>query len=814
MNRSLILFLLPAVLLALLIDGGAAQGSDPTSPRIESLRAEYERLDREAAQAAAEYRKTRGADDGPRSAEQRDKQKSEVRERVAAAFAARQALQRAELNQLRGQFARIERQIESRDRIQDEIIDRRLEELIDPNLQWAPGESPAAGLPSLAETPASSSEVQALQRIQALEAAADAEASPSRKTELYRQAAAAYEEIYRKHRSQVLGLYARLYQARCLEKLCEDTQARAIYSQLGWTPDEARAKLSTPDERAGEAAPPGAPRIVGVLNYGESRVAEIRSRISGRIERLHVGLPGVEVKKGQALVDLYSAELQTAQEEFLAALGFTREQDRRLLVAAFEKLRLLGMTEKHIGELEKSGKPSGDLTLFAPFDGVVTESPARQGQHVQEGTHLLTIADLSRLWARFDVPSSEIRHLRIGQSIDLASEDFPGQTFPGKIISISPQVNLDRTITVIAEVANDHRLLKPGMAVQAVLQPGDGAASEVNLQAQKHVELAQQRLQLLIEQYRAGNARIGEMVAAHTDLLEARLSGAQNAQERSAAIRDHLALLKDLLRVEQAQYKAGQATQTDILAIQAEILKTEQRLAGRAADESALTPAGADAADPRPTRPAPQAYDHETQERLLRLDLDAAMLRVQAAKALLAEAEDARKRSPGAVSEATIRERRVAVELAELEVRRAETLLEAHQESGAERPQLERPDSAAHVKEADLAKLAWDVLGMKFEPIDRQAVETSPFRGGMAILEILTDGPAHKAGLRAGDILVGLHVWETISNDNLAFVLQQEVLREGGAASSGLKAYVLRDGDVLIATLSPDRRRLSSGRPR
>ncbi|MBW3542658.1 MAG: hypothetical protein KY476_20535, partial [Planctomycetes bacterium] len=116
--------------------------------------------------------------------------------------------------------------------------------------------------------------------------------------------------------------------------------------------------------------------------------------------------------------------------------------------------------------------------------------------------------------------------------------------------------------------------------------------------------------------------------------------------------------------------------------------------------------------------------------------------------------------------------------------------------------------------EADLAKLAWALLGMKLEPVDRSAVETGPFRGGMAILEILTGGPADKAGLRAGDILVGLHVWETISNDNLAFVLQQEVLREGAAASSGIKALVLRDGDVLSTMLSPDRRSVSSGRSR
>jgi hypothetical protein len=159
---------------------GAGRGVRTVWPAMENHRAEYERLDREASQAAAEYRQTRAAGEGPQSAEQRDKQKAELRDRVAAAFAARQTMQRAELNQLREQFTRIERQIASREQIQDEIIDRRVEELINPNLQWAPGPSPASGFSSLGGTPRSSGQTQSLPRNYGLEAAAGAESSPPR----------------------------------------------------------------------------------------------------------------------------------------------------------------------------------------------------------------------------------------------------------------------------------------------------------------------------------------------------------------------------------------------------------------------------------------------------------------------------------------------------------------------------------------------------------------------------------------------------------------------------------------------------------
>jgi hypothetical protein len=742
---------------------GAGRNVTRAAASVGRLSADYERLEQEAAQAAADYRRSVNArTDDSVTRQQQEKAKAALRDRVAAAFAARQALQRAGLEQLRQRFTRIERQIDSREQIRAEIIDRRVEELLNPNLQWAP---------------------------------------PS------------------------------------------DAGPRA--APLG------------PGAFAEETARPGEMRIVGGLDYDESRLAHIHSRVSGRVERLYVDYTGVEVKKGDAILEFHSPELHAAQQEFLTARRSNREQDGRILIAAREKLRLFGMTEEQIDQLEKSGEPTGRLTASAPLNGIVTEKLVREGERIDQGTHLLTIADLTQLWAKFDLPMSEMRRLRVGQPIAFAAEGLPGQTFQGKVVFISPEVNPNtRTVTVIAEAPNERRVLKPGMSVQTVLQ--------ANAQTQERLNLAQRRLELLFEQYRAGQAaRVDEIVAAQTDLLEARLSAAQNAQERSAALRDHLAAVKDLLRTAQAQYQAGQATPADVLAVQAEILKIEQqidRAADAGEDESATTapkttdapsaslaspPASTtggnlavletklaaaerryqslrEAADAIPTAKLQEAFearelaraevaqarrDHETTLQLLRLDLQAATLRVEAAKALLAEAENVRARAPAAVSEAVLLERRVTVQQAEVEVRRAETLLESHRQQGdPQRPQLERPDLAAHIKEADLEKLVWSVLGLKLEPVDRQAVETGPFRGGLAVLEILTDGPADKAGLRAGDILVGLHVWETISNDNLAFVLQQHVLRVGDAASSELKAFVLRRGEVFTATLSPDRR--------
>ncbi len=81
-----------------------------------------------------------------------------------------------------------------------------------------------------------------LEQVQALEDSADAEVDKSdKRLDLLRRAAAGYEQLYNKHRSQLLGVYARFYQARCLQKLGDDEQAQKIFQELLRLPDDTDA---------------------------------------------------------------------------------------------------------------------------------------------------------------------------------------------------------------------------------------------------------------------------------------------------------------------------------------------------------------------------------------------------------------------------------------------------------------------------------------------------------------------------------------------------------------------------------------------
>lgn len=93
----------------------------------------------------------------------------------------------------------------------------------------------------------------------------------------------------------------------------------------------------------------------------------------------------------------------------------------------------------------------------------------------------------------------------------------------------------------------------------------------------------------------------------------------------------------------------------------------------------------------------------------------------------------------------------------------------------------------------------WQLLGMKLTQIPAQQFKqgTSRYRGGLQVLNVRADSPASKQGIRKGDILVGMHVWETISLDNVDYVLSRGDLEE----FAPIKFLLLRNGETLFGHL-------------
>ncbi|MHC4755781.1 MAG: efflux RND transporter periplasmic adaptor subunit, partial [Planctomycetota bacterium] len=223
-------------------------------------------------------------------------------------------------------------------------------------------------------------------------------------------------------------------------------------------------------------------RMVGKVEYDETKVEYITAWVPGRLDRLYVDYTGVPVNKGDHMVYLYSPELLSAQEELLQALkavqnikgsgsDIIREVTSGTLDAAREKLRLWGLTPEQIGEIERRGTASDHITIFSPASGIVIDKNAQEGMYVNTGTRIYTVADLSYVWVKLDAYESDLTWLRYGQEVSFTTVSYPGEVFTGTISFIDPVLNpATRTVKIRVNVPNADGKLKPEMFVKAIVK--------------------------------------------------------------------------------------------------------------------------------------------------------------------------------------------------------------------------------------------------------------------------------------------------------------------------------------------------------
>ncbi len=237
--------------------------------------------------------------------------------------------------------------------------------------------------------------------------------------------------------------------------------------------------------------PQAAVRMVGKVAYDETRLAYVTAWVGGRLERLYVDYTGVTVSQGDHMVELYSPELLSAQEELLQArravgevgrseYGLVRDSAQATVQAARERLGLWGLSEEQIAAIEQRGSAQDTVTINAPVSGIVVHKNAQEGMYVQTGTRIYTLADLSVVWVELAAYESDLAWLRYGQPVEFSTLSEPGETFTGTIAFIDPILDpATRTVRVRVNVPNEDGRLKPGMFVRAVVHSRVAAGGKV-----------------------------------------------------------------------------------------------------------------------------------------------------------------------------------------------------------------------------------------------------------------------------------------------------------------------------------------------
>lgn len=244
----------------------------------------------------------------------------------------------------------------------------------------------------------------------------------------------------------------------------------------------------------------GSLRVTGRVEADESRQARVSSPVTGRIIDLEV-VEGQVVKRGQLIAVIRSTELSTAQSAYLKVLtqlDLSRravERARRLLEAGVigeaelqrregelsqvnaeysanrDQLRVLGMSDDAVKQLETSRVVDAVSQVRASIDGTVMDRPVTQGQMVQSAETICIVADLSSVWLVADVPEQTAGTLAAGKSVEAEIAAFPGETIRGSLTFVSAIVDPEtRTVRARMDLANPAGRYKPAMLAILTLQ--------------------------------------------------------------------------------------------------------------------------------------------------------------------------------------------------------------------------------------------------------------------------------------------------------------------------------------------------------
>ena len=237
-------------------------------------------------------------------------------------------------------------------------------------------------------------------------------------------------------------------------------------------------------------------RTVGRVDYDETRMTDVNTKIAGWVEKLFVDYTGQMVGKGEPLLQIYSPELVAAQEEFLTAVDYSErlragaEGDalagaRDLRSASLQRLRYWDISDRQIEALRETGKVRRTMTVHSPQQGTVVHKGVFDGQHIARGQHLYRIAELSQVWVYADIYEYELPWVREGQEAEVELSYLPGKTFTGKVTYVYPFLEAKtRTVKVRMAFPNPDLELKPEMYANVTIRSPLPAESVVAVPVQ------------------------------------------------------------------------------------------------------------------------------------------------------------------------------------------------------------------------------------------------------------------------------------------------------------------------------------------
>lgn len=245
---------------------------------------------------------------------------------------------------------------------------------------------------------------------------------------------------------------------------------------------------------------------LGIIAYDTRQVGTIAAYVSGRIEKLYVRFRFQKIKAGQKIMEVYSPEIATAQQNLLFLLS-NDATNTSFINAAKQKLLLLGMSYVQLQHVINTQKPSFTISVYSKYSGhiheatgkmnssnktpgvmnsvavVTDELSIKEGMYLQKGQSIFTVYNPNKVWALLNIYADIQGLVKKGNEVKLTAETAPDKSFYGKIDFIEPFFRQEnKTIAVRVYFDNTQLQLPVGSQVKATIaanpQMGDWLPTE------------------------------------------------------------------------------------------------------------------------------------------------------------------------------------------------------------------------------------------------------------------------------------------------------------------------------------------------
>lgn len=228
---------------------------------------------------------------------------------------------------------------------------------------------------------------------------------------------------------------------------------------------------------------------LGSVEYDTRFMKTISARVSGRIEKLYIKYRYQPIHAGNKIMDIYSPELLTGQQNLLFIIK--NDPENTLLIhAAKQRLLLLGMTNKQLDEIISSGKTQFSIAVYSSYSGHVHEAgrmvgtsqqnipvnmtdelSVKEGMYVEKGQPVFQLNNMNNVWITLNLFPGENSLIKVGTPVTIISETAPDKEILSTIGFIEPfYKNGSKTVSARVYLNNSKLMLPVGSQVKATLK--------------------------------------------------------------------------------------------------------------------------------------------------------------------------------------------------------------------------------------------------------------------------------------------------------------------------------------------------------